>query len=134
MIVIPPVNHQTKSCDDSFVKMTSSKIIEMAKATLKYIKDYRDSATKAVFDNEKQYIMNGFWHKLFKRPEPTDEEVWASVNRCGGDVIHFPETFFINLRYSKNEDAAHRLLNAAQHADEIYISTKDLRRLCIYTQ
>jgi hypothetical protein len=44
-------------------------------------------------------------------------------------LIWFPETFWIDYRYEKNIEVAHRLLNAASYADEVAVSTQDLERL-----
>ena len=111
-------------CSGSFIKMPAKEIAEMAKATLVWVEESRAKISKRYIDDARQEMMNGWWHRLTKRPAPTDEEALERIKEnpwSGFNIIH--------LHGGKAEDAARRLLVACKYVDEIYISTEDLQRI-----
>lgn len=117
--------NQTTECDGSFVKIASKDAVEMATNTLVWVKKLRADAKLAAIETERQRINNGFWHKLFHLKEATIEQ---AVGNLEDDHWNF-DYHFTSVIARKNEEAANRILNAAKHADEVYISTEDLRRI-----
>lgn len=128
MVIMFPFG-QRESQSASLVKLTSAKVIDKCERSLAYIKAYRENEFKKLIVKERERIVNGFFHKLFKRPVPSDEEVVRIIEQPSGDVFNVPETFWINIQFHKSEEIAKRLLNAAKQADEIYVSTEDLEYL-----
>lgn len=129
MVVVVPQMQQAKKRDGSFVSLPSTKIIYLCERTLERITNHRKRAHKKLIEETREEMVNDWWHKLWKKPIPTDEEVLSYIHRSGGDTIRLPETFWINCHGVTNEDTAHRLLNAAKYADEVCISTEDLERI-----
>lgn len=138
MVAIIPQITEQKPCDGSFVRVPSVKLTERARQTLENIKAYKQHDLKKLIASEKKEILkqrdsrrNSLWTKLFgytEPPMPTDEEI-IKIHEQNGDGIWLPETVWINYRYSEYEETARRLLNAAQYADEVAVSTKDLAKL-----
>lgn len=117
--------NQTVECDGSFVKMSSVDVKKMALKTLEWIKNEREKKREEEIQFTQKSLDNGFWHKLFRMKPSTREQAIAVLESDPWDIdYHCPE-----IIYWKNEDTAKRVLNACEHADEIYISTKDLRRI-----
>jgi hypothetical protein len=140
MVVVVPHIPEQKPCDGSFVRLSSDKLKNMALNTLDNIKVYKANDRKRLADRERKELReqreksrNSIWSKIFgykERPEPTDDELIKMHENSGSPgCIWLPETFWIDYRYEKNIEVAHRLLNAANHADEVAVSTKDLERL-----
>lgn len=129
MVVVVPQMQQPKKRDGSFVTVPSKTIIDLCNKTIDRIAKYRERAHKKLIETTRDEMVNDWWHKLWKKPVPTDEEVLTYIHRSGGDTIRLPETFWINFHGSANEDVAHRLLNAAKYADEVSISTEDLEKI-----
>lgn len=140
VVVVPQMHQERKPCDGSFIRISSAKLKEMANQTLENIKLYKAHDRKRLASRERKEFLerqekkrNSIWSKLFgykEVPVPTDEEfIKLHGGKGGGDTIWLPETFWIDFRYSKNAEVAHRLLLAAEHADEVAVSTKDLERL-----
>lgn len=117
--------NQTIETDGSFVKIASKNAIEMATKTLARIEKLRAESKEKAIEIERQHINNGFFHKLFRMKDATIEDAEKSLSY---DDWNF-DYHFTGLIAHKNEDSANRILNAAQHADEIYISTEDLQRI-----
>jgi hypothetical protein len=105
-------------CDGSFVKMSSKTVAEMATKELEWIKQYREKKTQRAIESCRQKMVNGWWHRLWKKPVPTDQEVIV--------FLEF-DIDMINATYGCSEMIAKRLLNACQYAEDIFISTEDLR-------
>jgi hypothetical protein len=118
------VNNETIECDGSFIKMSSKKIAELANNTLVWVKEVRETKRKSYIENVRQEIMNGWWHRFRNKPIPTDEEVLARIEENPWNSFNL-----IPIHGGKAEAAAIRLLKACEYADEIYISTEDLRRI-----
>ena len=118
------INNETVEYSSSFIKMSSQKIAEMAQATLVWVKEQREIKRKRYIESARQEIMNGWWHRFIKRSILTDDEVMAIIQKNP-----FNGFAFIPIAHDKKEDAARRLLTACEHADDIYISTEDLRRI-----
>lgn len=112
--------NQTPHKDGSFVMMRSDIIKIKCERTLIWIKEAREEKIKNLMDSARAKIMQGFWHRLFKKPIPTDDQVKAYLDY---------ELFFAQVRYGNSEAIANKLLNACKYADEIYVSTEDLERL-----
>lgn len=139
MVVVVPQIPEKKPGDGSFVRISSKTLTEKARQTLQNIKAYKKHDTQRLIDRERQEILDqreksrkSIWSKLFgykEKPIPTDEEVLEIHKNKGAGTIWLPETFWIDFRYSKNEDVAYRLINAAKYAEELYVSTEDLQRL-----
>lgn len=129
VVVVPQMQQHQKRRDGSFVTMPSHRIILLCEQTLQRIADYRKRQHKKLIEDTRAEMIDNWWHKLWKKPDPTDEEVLTYIHRGGGDTIRLPETFWINIHGSTEEDVAHRLLNAAKYADEVCISTEDLERI-----
>lgn len=140
MVVVVPQIPEQKPCDGSFVRISSEKLKKMALTTLDNIKKYKAHDRKRLADRERKELReqreksrNSIWSKIFgykERPEPTDDELIKMHENSGSPgCIWLPETFWIDFRYEKNKEVAYRLLNAAEHADEVAVSTKDLERL-----
>lgn len=139
MVVVPQMQYQGKPCDGSFVKMASQEVTRLAKESLSNIENRKSAAVQRLIDKRRKLIQedrerarNSIWCGLFgykEQPMPTDEEILHQIKTERFDCIHIPETTWIDIRYEKYEDVAYRLLNAAKHADEIYVSTQDLERL-----
>ena len=140
VVVVPQMHQEQKSCDGSFVRIKSDKLTNMARQTLENIKKYKARDRKRLADRERKELReqreksrNSIWSKIFgykEQPEPTDEELIKMHENSGSPgCIWLPETFWIDYRYSINAEVAHRLLLAAEHADEVAVSTKDLERL-----
>jgi hypothetical protein len=117
--------YDNERCDGSFIKMPSKKVSEMAKDKLArinaYIKERKEKHIKYV----RQEIIGGFWHRFWNRPDPTDEEIIAFCN----DMVFYDRLAWPNLNYNDTIYVANRLINACQHAEELYISTEDLQRI-----
>jgi hypothetical protein len=118
------INSKTVECDGSFIKMPSKKIAEMAQATLVWVKEQREAKRQAYIERARQEIMGGWWHRFRNKPVPTDEEALAAIEENSWSGYNL-----IPLVGGKAESAAIRLLKACEHAEEIYISTEDLRRI-----
>ncbi len=140
VVVVPQMHQEQKPCDGSFIRLPSEKLKGMALQTLENIKKYKARDRKRLADRERKELQEkqekrrkSIWSKIFgykEQPEPTDEElIKMHEGKGGGDTIWLPETFWIDFRYSKNAEVAHRLLLAAEHADEVAVSTLDLERL-----
>lgn len=140
MVVVVPQVHEQKPCDGSFVRIPSEKLTALAFKSLDNIKKYKAADRKKLADRERKELRerreksrNSIWSKIFgykERPEPTDEELIKMHENSGNpSCIWLPETFWIDFRYEKNIEVAYRLINAAKHADEVAVSTKDLERL-----
>jgi len=117
--------NQTVEADGSFVKVASKDVLEMAKDTLQWIKNERAARKKKAIETEQKRLNNGFWHKLFRCKDVTIEAAEESLKDDPWDFDYH----WSPAMYYKTEDACNRIINAAKHADEIYISTKDLRRI-----
>jgi hypothetical protein len=117
--------NSTTECDGSFVKIASKDAIEMATKTLAWVDKLRSDRQAGTIEIEQQRINNGFFHKLFRMKEATVEDAKKNL---AYDHWNF-DYHFNGLIAHKNESAANRILNAAKHADEIYISTEDLQRI-----
>ena len=138
MVVVVPHVPEQKPCDGSFVRISSANLKEMANRTLKNIPKYKAydrerlaKRLKKELLEEREKSRNSIWSKIFgykEKPIPSDEEL-IKAHEGSGEGIWLPETFWIDFRYSKNIEVAQRLLHAAQYADEIAVSTKDLERL-----
>jgi hypothetical protein len=117
--------NQTVNADGSFVKISSKDATEMAAKTLIWVDKLRTNRLNRAIEIEIQRINNGFWHKLFRMKDATVEEAKKSLayDECNFDY------HFTSLIAGKNEETALRILNAAEHADEVYISTEDLKRI-----
>lgn len=140
MVVVVPQMQNSRTCDGSFVRLPSEKLKNMALNTLDNIKFYKAKDRKKLADRERKELREyeekrrkSIWSKIFgykERPEPTDEELIKRHENSGSPgCIWLPETFWIDYRYEKSIEVAHRLLNAAEHADEVAVSTQDLERL-----
>jgi len=139
MVTVIPQMSYDKKCDGSFVKVNSKIIIEKARASLANIEKRKKRETQRLVDDRRKELVerekkreNSWWSRLFgykARQLPTDEQILHSIENERGDGIWLPETFWIDYRYSKNQDIAYRLINAAEYAEEIYVSTEDLERL-----
>jgi len=140
VVVVPQMRHEQKPCDGSFIRIPSEKLKTMALQTLENIKKYKAKDRKRLADRERKELQekrekrrNSIWSKIFgykEQPEPTDEELIKMHENSGSPgCIWLPETFWIDYRYEKNIEVAHRLLNATEYADEVAVSTKDLERL-----
>jgi len=126
------------NCDGSFVKMSSKELLAQAQESYNAIKRLKKEAVQRLVERRKEQILkdrekekNSIWRAIFgykERPMPTDEEILESLESYG-DGFSFPETHWIELQYDKYVDTALRLMNAAQYADEVYVSTSDLERL-----
>lgn len=126
-------------CDGSFVKMSAKEVKARAEESYWEIKKRKKEAVQRLIDSRKKEILkdrekarNSFWSRIFgykERPMPTDEEIQESLESYSGEFLHLPETHWIDLRYEKYVDVALRLMNAAEHAEEVYVSTTDLERL-----
>src|SRR5580692_1583915 len=115
------------SCDGSFIKMSSKKVSEMAKAKLVWIEQYKKDRRQQHIDRNRQAIMNGWWHRFRKLPVPTDQEVIDYIDeyrKSNWGMNWWP----INHYYG-SEVVCIRLINACLHAEEIYISTEDLQSI-----
>jgi hypothetical protein len=115
-------------CDGSFIKMPSKKVSEMAKARLAWIEQYKKDRRQKHIDKNRQEMINGWWHRFRKLPIPTDQEVIDYIEdsyRNGNWGINW---WPVN-HYSESEAVANRLINACEHAEDIYISTEDLQRI-----
>ena len=110
--------------DGSFVRMRSDVIKAKCEAMLIAIEAVRKKRVQETIEATRQRMMKGFWHRLFKRPVPTDEQVRQHLN--DGFIS---ELFWDENAYFKNEEIARKLLNASKYAEEIYVSTEDLERL-----
>lgn len=122
----------------SFVKVSSKEIIKLANETLKSIRQYREKTIQRRIDKEKKKIVEErekraarFWNRWLNisdvnKPLPSNEEIMKiiSINEHPFDSISF-----IEISFSKDEDIAQRLLNVAQHTDEIYVSVEEFSRL-----
>lgn len=108
----------------SFIKMPSKKIAEIAQAALVWIEKAREAKRKAYIDAARQEIMSGWWHRIAKKSTPTDEEALERIEENPWSGFNL-----IPLYAGKAEDAALRLLKACEYAEEIYVSTEDLRRI-----
>jgi hypothetical protein len=138
MVVVVPQVHEQKPCDGSFVRIPSDKLTQMALKSLDNIKVYKARDRKELANRERKELLarrekkrNSIWSKIFgykEQPMPTDEEL-IKMHEQSGDGIWLPETVWIDFRYQKNIEVAYRLINAAKHADEVAVSTKDLERL-----
>jgi hypothetical protein len=117
--------NQTIEADGSFVKVASKDALEMAKDTLQWVENERTTRKRQAIEREQKRLNNGFWHKLFRCKEVTFEEAEESIQN---DPWNFDYNFGPVMFY-KTESACNRIINAAKHADEIYISTEDLRRI-----
>ena len=114
-----------KKFHGSFIKMPSKKVREMAAATLEKIRKSREEEYKSDLEHYRQEMMKGFWHRLLKKPAPTDVEVIAWHDKVYYDSFGM----WSELRYGNQEAAARRLHRACEEADEIYISTEDLSQI-----
>lgn len=116
---------QTIHKDGSFVLMNSSVIKAKCEAMLSYIKTHRAQARQEVMDENREKMKNRFFHRLFKRPDPTDQEVEDYIT---GDVM-FSDLFRVELFGYESEAVAKRLLKACEYTSEIYVSTEDLEKI-----
>ena len=117
--------NQTIEHDGSFVKISSKDAVEMATKTLAWVDSLRAESKAKAIEAERQRLNNGFFHKHFRMKEATVEDDKASLDYDEWNFYyHFNE-----LIAHKNEVTALKILNAAEHADEIYISTEDLKRI-----
>ena len=118
-------NSTTNECDGSFVKVASKDAKEMAQNTLEWVQERRQTSRESAIKREMDNINEGFFHKLFRMKPATREEAVANLQN---DIWNFEYhgTHFIGY---ENEKTANRILNACKHAEEIYISTEDLRRI-----
>ena len=85
----------------------------------------RKDSRKEMIDENRAEMKKGFFHRLFKRPDPTDEEVETYI---AGDRWFSPLWLCDNAHY-EGEAVAKRLLNACKYVEEFYVSTEDLERL-----
>lgn len=109
----------------SFIKMPSDKVAQMASECLKNIREAKEKRRQEELDSWRKIMVNRFWHKLLKKPAPTDEEVinWVNDNSWEGF------DYWNSLRYAVREAAAGRVLHACKFVSEIYISTEDLEKI-----
>lgn len=128
-IIVPALFKSTKCPLDSLVVIPSSQLKKMAEATINYILQYRKNALDELIAKERQEITLGFWHRLLKRPIPTDAEVLSQLNGGCGDGLYISEVFWIETKYWKNEQVANKLLRATSLSNEVYVSTEDLSKL-----
>jgi hypothetical protein len=115
---------QTVHKDGSFVRMRSDVIKAKCEAMLIAIKSIRQERVKKTIEEGRQRMMQGFWHRLLKKPVPTDDQVKSYLS--DGMIS---ETFWDEISFYKNEEVAKKLLNACTYAEEIFVSTEDLERL-----
>jgi len=133
--VISQMNYN-KSCDGSSIVISSEQIVAMANQSLKNIRLAKKQDLQYVIDKEKlrfeeneERKAKSWWGRLFgytKKATPSDSQALQMHIDDYADCINPDETFWINLRYQKNKDAAYRLLNASKYAKELTVSTRDL--------
>jgi hypothetical protein len=116
--------NQTVHKDGSFVKMSSEDVKAKCIDTIRAIKATRLERISQTMEEARQKIMSGYFHRLFKKPTPTDEEVKAYLDDGFISELFWDETYGF-----KNEEVASKLLHACQFVEEIYVSTEDLRRI-----
>ena len=117
--------NQTIEADGSFVKISAKEAKNMAEDTLQWIKKERTARKEEAILADMKRLDSGFWHKLFRMKPHTREDAIASLDDDPWDFDYH----FSKLMYHKSEDSARRILNACNFAEEIYISTEDLRRI-----
>lgn len=111
--------------DGSFVLMDSSVIKAKCEAMLIHIEAHRKEFRQEVIDKNREEMKNRFFHRLFKRPDPTDKEVEEYVT----SGTWLSELWLADTVGYQSEDVAKRLLKACEYTNEIYVSTEDLEKL-----
>jgi hypothetical protein len=113
------------NCSVSFVKMSSAKVLDMATLCLERINNKCEEEKKKYIETYRKIIMNGWWHRLFNKPVPTDEEVIEYMDN------NYTLYSYIDCKYRYQRNIAKRLkkacqINASDLNTDIYVSTEDL--------
>jgi hypothetical protein len=107
--------------NDSFVKMPTSKVAEMAQNTKNKLKARRDEQLDKYVKERIQKTVNHWWHRLWSKKDPTYQEMVSFL-----ETEDFGAYWWIANQYNDQLNVANRILRACCQADEIYLSTKDL--------
>jgi hypothetical protein len=111
----------------SSVKISSVRIAEMCQTTLTYIKQRRIDKKEKQIKDIRAAIVKGFWHRFWKRPVPTDEEIIAIANDYHNSFSWWYED--PDSLYWETERLCKKLLVACKQAEEINISVADLDQI-----
>lgn len=109
----------------SFVKMPSAKISEMCEDSLQFIYQRRAEKKKRQIEDVRQSIVKRFWHRFWRRPVPTDEEIIDYLENSDYCLFYGNPD---NL-YWETEKLCHKLSVACKQVDEINISVSDLDQI-----
>lgn len=140
-VIVPNFNSKRQE-STSGVYMSSEDLIRAATSTLDWCKEMKAKKRQKMIDAEKQSIIKKreksagrFWNRWLGRsdvgkPLPSDKEIWEKLDTdSGGDSISFGAGFWIDIRYSRIEETANRLLRSAQYGKEVFVSSSDLEYL-----
>jgi|SRR5579859_1474427 len=105
----------------SFIKLSSKTVKEIATEKLDKIAKYRFRRRQEYIEIRRQEISKTWWHRFWKKPIPTDEQVLDYIKH---DV--FNELYFISIAGAKAEIVAEKLLKACLLSEEIYLTVEDL--------
>lgn len=103
----------------SFVTLPSTKVKELAKACLERIERRRKREWDEYIAQEQEKCRRSWFRRLFKIPVPSAEEIQAEARRDFWSVL-------IDRSGWGSEEAALRLLKAAEHGDVVNVSSRDL--------
>lgn len=111
---------------NSYIVIKSDELKKICNNTLDYIYKHRQEKLQNFVVQQREKIINGFWHKLLKQPVPTDEEIIQLDKER--DLV-FRQTHWIKTFALDNEYLAKDLLYACKMSDEIHLSISDLSKL-----
>jgi hypothetical protein len=113
-------------CGTSFIKMSSVDVEKMANETIALIQNRNIQFQSSIIEQARKKIINGWWHKLWKKSAPDDIEVLFKMSHI--DHIVFNSTC---TQYNNAKDVCHKLLGLCKIADEIYLSSSDYSLLML---
>lgn len=98
----------------------------MATSMMRHIEKIRQENIEQYIAREIKRRSNGFFHRLFRRPPVTREQVVAHdmVNHWGGGFIELEK-----LAYQRQYETCENVVRAAQTGGKLLLSLDDYRRI-----
>lgn len=104
----------------SYIEIESEVAKQLAENTVQRIDKIRNDAVDRFVDKEMERINNGFFHKLFRRPDITRTEVFAQDYASEWSYIEM-----INYRFSEQYDTCKKVIHAARVGNKMTLTLED---------
>lgn len=98
---------------------------KLAAESIRSIDESREAKVQKIIDQDLKELNNGFWHKLFKKPDWTREEVMERDLNSEWSEIYDARNFL----YGRQYDVAHDVLRASKVGGKMLLSLDDYRRI-----